>query len=92
MQISTVHVEREEIGPKRVRDDLHRDVASRSESLSTTEIELLDPRQCARAPVKEILSYQEHPRPEGNVFWNEFYSGLWPSSHESSGKCFKSGR
>lgn len=39
----------------------------------------------ARASVKEIPSYQEHPRPKGNKFWDKFYSGLRPSSHEGPG-------
>ena len=32
--------------------------------------------------MKNIPSYQEHSRPEGNVFRDEFPGGLRPGSHE----------
>lgn len=39
----------------------------------------------AQVSKKKIPSYQEHSRPEGNVFWDELHGGLGPGSHEGPG-------
>ena len=76
-----VHVEREEVRPKRVGDDLERDSSSGGESLvSATRIQPRHP--WAQAQIEKIPSYQEHPRPESDIFRNEFGRGLRPASHE----------
>lgn len=91
MQVNVVHLKREEVYPKRVGYDFDRYCPPRGESLSAMNIQPLNRR--ARGPIKETGGYQEHPRPEGDVFRDKLRSGWRRRSHErpSDGAVFKAG-